>query len=122
MSDPAPLGSGLACLRRLQVRSRALKSSFSNGGTGGGGWGVRGIRRRAKSETEESARFSAAGPGSVHDRVGNRKEYCPEKEHTPERLELVEFESLETSQRETVTRLREDQCPRPPGLPRRPQR
>lgn len=71
MSDPAPPGSGPACRRCLQVRSRALKSSFSSGGTGGGGWGVRGIRRRAKSGVEDSARFSAAGPDSAHDRVGN---------------------------------------------------
>lgn len=48
-----------------------MKSSFSNGGTEGAGWDVRGIRRRTKSEAEETARFSAAGPDSVHDRVGN---------------------------------------------------
>ena len=51
--------------------SRALKSSFSSCGTGGGGWGVRGIRRTAESGVEESARFSVAGPDSAHDRVGN---------------------------------------------------
>lgn len=112
MSDPAPPASSLACCRCLQVRSRALKSSFSSSGTGGGGWRVGGIRRRAKSEVEESAGFAAAEPDSARDRVGNLGENIVLKTNTLQRgLSLLsESESLETSLRETVTMLREDHC------------
>lgn len=85
MSDPAPPASGLACCRCLQVRSRALKSSFSSSGTGGGGWRVGGIKRKAKSEVEESAGFAAAEPDSARDRVGNLGENIVLKTNTLQR-------------------------------------